>query len=35
MAAMSSAMPHITSNRVKVIAVTTTKRSPVDLDWPT
>ncbi|MET0671771.1 MAG: tripartite tricarboxylate transporter substrate-binding protein [Xanthobacteraceae bacterium] len=35
MAAMSSAMPHITSNRVKVIAVTTNKRSPVNMDWPT
>jgi tripartite-type tricarboxylate transporter receptor subunit TctC len=34
-AAMGSAMPHIKSGRVKVVAVTTDKRSPVDMSWPT
>ena len=34
-AAMGSAMPHITSGRVKVVAVTTGKRSPVNMAWPT
>ncbi len=35
LAAMGSAMPHITSGRVKVVAVTTDKRSPVNMSWPT
>ena len=34
-AAMGSAMPHITSGRVTVVAVTTGKRSPVNMSWPT
>ena len=34
-AAVSSAMPHISSGRVKVVAVTTAERSPVDMSWPT
>jgi tripartite-type tricarboxylate transporter receptor subunit TctC len=34
-AAMSSAMPHIQSGRVRVVAVTTDKRSPVNMAWPT
>lgn len=34
-AAMSSAMSHIQSGRVKVLALTTAKRSPVNPDWPT
>jgi tripartite-type tricarboxylate transporter receptor subunit TctC len=34
-AAMGSAMPHIKSGRVKVVAVTTAVRSPVDMSWPT
>ena len=34
-AAISSAMPHITSGRVKVVAVTTAERSPVNTSWPT
>lgn len=34
-AALSSAMPHIQSGRVKVVAVTTDKRSPVNTSWPT
>ncbi len=34
-AAMGSAMPHIQSGRVRVVAVTTDKRSPVNMSWPT
>ena len=34
-AAMSSAMPHIKSGRVRVVAVTTPSRSDVDPSWPT
>ena len=34
-AAMGSAMPHIKSGRVRVVAVTTAARSPVDMSWPT
>ena len=34
-AAMSSAMPQIKAGRVKVLAITTAKRSPVDMSWPT
>lgn len=34
-AAMGSAMPHITSGRVTVVAVTTGKRSAVNMSWPT
>ncbi|MGH6771659.1 MAG: Bug family tripartite tricarboxylate transporter substrate binding protein [Xanthobacteraceae bacterium] len=34
-AAMGSAMPHIKSGRVRVVAVTTAKRSFVDKSWPT
>ncbi len=34
-AAMGSAMPHIKSGRVRVVAVTTAVRSPVDMSWPT
>ncbi len=34
-AAMGSAMPHIKSGRVKVVAVTTAKRSEVEPSWPT
>jgi tripartite-type tricarboxylate transporter receptor subunit TctC len=34
-AAMGSAMPHIKSGRVKVVAVTTAVRSAVDMSWPT
>jgi tripartite-type tricarboxylate transporter receptor subunit TctC len=34
-AAMGSAMPHIKSGRVRVVAVTTAKRSEVDQSWPT
>ena len=34
-AAISSAMPHIASGRVKVVAVASAERSPVNLSWPT
>jgi tripartite-type tricarboxylate transporter receptor subunit TctC len=34
-AAMGSAMPHIKSGRVRVVAVTTATRSFVDKSWPT
>jgi tripartite-type tricarboxylate transporter receptor subunit TctC len=34
-AAMGSAMPHIKSGRVRVVAVTTAERSFVDKSWPT
>jgi tripartite-type tricarboxylate transporter receptor subunit TctC len=34
-AAMGSAMPHIKAGRVRVVAVTTAKRSFVDMSWPT
>jgi tripartite-type tricarboxylate transporter receptor subunit TctC len=34
-AAMGSAMPHIQSGRVRVIAVSTATRSPVNMAWPT
>jgi tripartite-type tricarboxylate transporter receptor subunit TctC len=34
-AALGSAMPHIKSGRVRVVAVTTAKRSDVDKSWPT
>jgi tripartite-type tricarboxylate transporter receptor subunit TctC len=34
-AAMGSAMPHIKTGRVRVLAVTTTERSFVDKSWPT
>ena len=34
-AAISSAMPHISSGRVKVVAVTTAERSAVNKSWPT
>ena len=34
-AAMGSAMPHIKSGRVRVLAVTTAERSFVDKSWPT
>jgi tripartite-type tricarboxylate transporter receptor subunit TctC len=34
-AALGSAMPHIQSGRVRVVAVTTGKRSPVNMSWPT
>ena len=34
-AAMGSAMPHIKSGRVRVVAVTTANRSDVDGSWPT
>jgi tripartite-type tricarboxylate transporter receptor subunit TctC len=34
-AALGSAMPHIKSGRVRVVAVTTDKRSFVDKSWPT
>ena len=34
-AALGSAMPHIKSGRVRVLAVTTAKRSFVDKSWPT
>ena len=34
-AAVSSAMPQIKAGRVKVLALTTAKRSPVDESWPT
>jgi tripartite-type tricarboxylate transporter receptor subunit TctC len=34
-AALGSAMPHIKSGRVRVLAVTTAKRSFVDMSWPT
>ena len=34
-AAMGSAMPHIKTGRVRVIAVTTAERSFVDKSWPT
>ncbi len=34
-AALGSAMPHIKSGRVRVVAVTTANRSPVDPSWPT
>jgi tripartite-type tricarboxylate transporter receptor subunit TctC len=34
-AALGSAMPHIQSGRVKVVAVTTATRSPVNMSWPT
>ena len=34
-AALGSAMPHIKSGRVRVLAVTTAERSFVDKSWPT
>jgi tripartite-type tricarboxylate transporter receptor subunit TctC len=34
-AALGSAMPHIKSGRVRVVAVTTAQRSDVDRSWPT
>jgi tripartite-type tricarboxylate transporter receptor subunit TctC len=34
-AAISSAMPQIQAGRVKVLALTTSQRSPVNQDWPT
>jgi tripartite-type tricarboxylate transporter receptor subunit TctC len=34
-AALGSAMPHIKSGRVRVVAVTTATRSDVDKSWPT
>ena len=34
-AALSSALPQIKAGRVKVLALTTAKRSPVDQSWPT
>jgi tripartite-type tricarboxylate transporter receptor subunit TctC len=34
-AALSSALPHIKAGRVKVLALTTAKRSQVDATWPT
>jgi len=34
-AALSSALPQIKAGRVKVLALTTAKRSPVDPSWPT
>ena len=34
-AAMGSAMPHIQAGRVRVVAVTTGERSPVNMSWPT
>ena len=34
-AAISSALPHVKSGRVRVLAVTTVKRSPFHPDWPT
>ena len=34
-AALGSAMPHIQSGRVRVVAVTTDERSPVNMSWPT
>ena len=34
-AAMGSAMPHIQAGRVRVVAVTTGQRSPVNMSWPT
>ena len=33
--AVSSALPHLKSGRVRVLAVTTAKRSPFNPDWPT
>jgi len=35
MAAVSSAMPQIKAGRVKVLAITTAKRTAVDMSWPT
>jgi tripartite-type tricarboxylate transporter receptor subunit TctC len=35
LAAMSSAMPQIKAGRVKVLAITTARKSPVDMSWPT
>jgi tripartite-type tricarboxylate transporter receptor subunit TctC len=35
LAALSSAMPHIQSGRVRIVAVTTEKRTPVNMEWPT
>jgi tripartite-type tricarboxylate transporter receptor subunit TctC len=32
---MGSAMPHIQAGRVRVVAVTTGERSPVNMSWPT
>jgi tripartite-type tricarboxylate transporter receptor subunit TctC len=34
-AALSSAMPHMQSGRVKVVAVTTAERTPTNPSWPT
>jgi tripartite-type tricarboxylate transporter receptor subunit TctC len=34
-AAMSSAMPQIKAGRVKVLAITTARKSPVDMSWQT
>jgi tripartite-type tricarboxylate transporter receptor subunit TctC len=35
MAALSSAMPQIKAGRVRVLAITTAKKTPVDPSWPT
>jgi tripartite-type tricarboxylate transporter receptor subunit TctC len=35
LAALSSAMPHIQSGRVRVVAVTGAQRTPVNMEWPT
>ena len=35
LAAISSAMPQIKAGRVKVLAITTARKSPVDMSWPT
>jgi tripartite-type tricarboxylate transporter receptor subunit TctC len=35
MAAVSSAMPQIKAGRVKVLAITTAKKTAVDMSWPT
>ena len=35
LAALSSAMPHIQSGRVRIVAVTTPQRTPVNMEWPT
>ena len=35
MAAISSAMPQIKAGRVKVLAITTAKKTAVDMSWPT
>ena len=34
-AALSSAMPHLQSGRVRTLAVTTAERTPVNPSWPT